>query len=91
MAELYWTPLRNGLASYLRSVGRSADADLLCPAGKVLGDAQHARRIVNECGHVVAAYFDARTINYFATVAKELFQCVGPPNICARTNPSSRV
>ena len=38
------------------------------------GDPNYKRRIILDNLHIVTSYFDARTVNYYATVMKELTQ-----------------
>ena len=68
MAELHWQPLEDVLAEYVR-VTRGADA-----GARVATDPAYKRKMLLECGHVVTQAFDARTVNWFATLAREQFQ-----------------
>ena len=56
-----------------------ADVTTRGPAGveaaeRLQSESAFKRQTLLECGHVVTNLFDARSVNYYATVAKELFQ-----------------
>ena len=76
MAELWWPELEAVLADFVeRTRGAAAAAKVRGPAEtNAEFDPAFKRRMLLESGHVVAAYFDARTCNYFSTVGRELYE-----------------
>ena len=72
MAELHWLEIERVLCLYLR-MSRPGSAGLEA-AERLQSEPAFKRQTLLECGHVVTNLFDARTVNYYATVAKELFQ-----------------
>ena len=72
MAELHWLEIERVLCLYLRT-SRPGPAGVEA-AERLQSEGAFKRQTLLECGHVVTNLFDARTVNYYATVAKELFQ-----------------
>ncbi|XP_066913356.1 uncharacterized protein [Clytia hemisphaerica] len=70
MAELHWAPLRQLLAKYLSSTCEDTYDGIL---NKLNTDMHFLRRTVLQNLHIATLYFESRTINYYNTVAKELF------------------
>ncbi|XP_066914213.1 uncharacterized protein [Clytia hemisphaerica] len=70
MAELHWAPLKQFLAKYISSTCEITYDNIL---NKLNTDMHYLRRTVLQNLHIATLYFETRTINYYNTVAKELF------------------
>ena len=69
-AEYHWTPLHELLIKYVAKTGNLTEDYL---RQKFQNDSTFKRQLILSNLHIVSSYFDARTINYFATVNRELF------------------
>ena len=69
-AEYHWTPLHELLIKYVAKTGNLTEDYL---RQKLQNDSSFKRQLILSNLHIVSSYFDARTINYFATVNRELF------------------
>eukprot|EP00966_Prymnesium_polylepis_P329839 7385522-Prymnesium_polylepis.1 len=66
MAEFHWPQMRALLEEYVNET-RPGEAERL-------KDPANARILLIECSHVVVAYFDARVVNMWATVLREVLR-----------------
>ena len=71
MAEYHWMPVKQLLAKYEVAVnGVTYDSVM----ERIKNDFPYLRKLVLSNLHIVTKYFECRTLNYYRTVAKELFQ-----------------
>ena len=70
MAELHWLPLKQLLAKYLKHTTGDDKQDYL---NELNTNSHFLRKTVLENLHIVTRYFEARSLNYYNTVARELF------------------
>ena len=70
MAELHWDPLKQLLAKYISKTESSTYEDVY---RELNSNAHYLRQAILKNLHIVTTYFEARSINYYNTVAKELF------------------
>jgi len=71
MAELHWLPLKQFLSNYLTEI---AGGEASIWLQKLNEDKHFLRKTVLENLHIVTLYFEARSINYYNTVCKNIFQ-----------------
>ena len=70
-AEYHCVPLLELLIKYYAAINSEQENSV---KEKLLGDSKFKRQLVLQNLHIVTAYFDTRTINYYASVLKEAFQ-----------------
>ena len=71
MAELHWSPLKLLLAKYISTYSNDDTQSIL---DQLNTDTHFLRQTDLQNLHIVTRYFEARSINYYNTVAKELYQ-----------------
>ena len=70
-AEYHWVPLMDLIVKYLAKIqGR----EILDIRKEIENSPNMRRRVVLDNLHIVTTHFDARTINYYATVMKDITQ-----------------
>ena len=70
-AEFHWKPLLELLITYYCKTNNCDENDV---RQKVDTNPKFKKDLIFKNLHIVTSYFDSRTINYYATVGKELFQ-----------------
>ncbi|XP_057310732.1 uncharacterized protein LOC130648690 [Hydractinia symbiolongicarpus] len=70
-AEFHWKPLHELLIKY-HALINNLNEDTV--RQQMENDSKFKREMILQNLHIVTQYFDARTINYFATVDKKVFQ-----------------
>ena len=71
LAEFQWKPLKELFIKYISKIeGTSPDI----VRAKVESDFLYYQKVILSNLHIVGTYFNNRTVNYYTTVGKELFQ-----------------
>ena len=70
-AEFHWKPLLELLIKYYVNCTNEDENEV---RNKLTTDFKFRRELILNNLHIVTSYFDVRTINYFSTVVKQLFQ-----------------